>query len=614
MTGAPHLSVVPETDRLGLLDLQVPRAEEPPAGPASPQALAQWLDELPQGNALATARQLVAHVSAHNRQRWPAASRLTAAEQVRSVCEETVAALRAGFRTTAIPLPPRAAELADLVRTLEWELACAYKLALTTLVANPDEGDGDSPRLLALYRSVELLAQLVVDTYRLYGPEPRPLWGELHRLYRYAELNRLHRRPVTDGGPTVEHAYKRVVLLALADPYQLMQQEAGTVYRWLGLWAGRCPMEPVPALSPVAGRFYVDLDSDRPPRYAPRELECHPANPRVLDCVPLLAQTAGRIAALARADEQDGRPITPLHRRLERDLLVRLRDAWGGPRDRAAARQPSRADVEIAAGLSASHHFLSTGRAFTPEQDEVSIHRRELGRAPSGLSLLPMEDEPWRAQEEGQRLETGVERPRQSVFDDASADLDIWQKIYSTTGGGDSPGQTPAPAYEARPWHQKNASAGGMCLSCRSDGATALRVGELVVFQEPAGDGLWRVGAVRWLCDTPDERLEMGIEALADSATPLAIRSVHGTGEGGEYFRALRLPAGDVQAVGGSLVVPAAIYDTATVAVLNLGERLVYVRLTRLLETTRSYSRFEYELAEQPASERERIQSLRRLL
>lgn len=610
---------------MSLLELSVPQRGATPTGnELNSRGVESWLADLPLGDPVEAARALAEGLAHHNGATWPATERLTLAERIRPVCEEAGAALRTRLRNCALPLSARTQQVAELAMTLLRELTYSYKIALLELADVKAAGPAESSlRLLALYRCVELLGRQVVDTYLIYRPEPCQIWGELHRLYRYAELTGIQRQPLTESGRvSVEHAYKRVVLLALAGPYQLMQQEANTVYQWLDRWADRCAMTATDALGTIAGKFYVDLDSDGPPHYAPRKLERHPANPRILDCVPLAAAIGGRLAAIAKETTgEHGTPIPlPLARRMERDLLVRLRDAWTGPRDRTSMRRSTHANVEIAAGLSACHHFLSGAAAFTPEKDEIAVHRAALGisgesgGATCNLSLVPAELEPWKLEEDESRLAHDVDAPRHSVFDADSKDLDMWQKIYFTGSAAKHEHGNTEVVYRKTPWQQKNSSKNGLCLYCHSDCPVQLRVGELVVFQISGDADHWQVGTVRWLCAAAGQRLEMGIEVLADSATPLAIRGIQGVGKDSEYFRALRLPAGGIDTPGGTLVVPAAIYDNNTVTVLNVGRQLFYGRLTTLVENTRCYSRFRYELVEAPDHEVRKLESLKQLL
>jgi hypothetical protein len=54
-----------------------------------------------------------------------------------------------------------------------------------------------------------------------------------------------------------------------------------------------------------------------------------------------------------------------------------------------------------------------------------------------------------------------------------------------------------------------------------------------------------------------------------------------------------------------ALIVPAVVYDVGTVLAVNLGTRLLYVRLTRIRESTRAFAQFEYRVVPAPLGERE---------
>ena len=57
---------------------------------------------------------------------------------------------------------------------------------------------------------------------------------------------------------------------------------------------------------------------------------------------------------------------------------------------------------------------------------------------------------------------------------------------------------------------------------------------------------------------------------------------------------------------------PASIYDIGTQLVLNLQTELKYVRLIKMIETTSSFSLFEYKEIAVPPSEQAKIDTLGR--
>jgi len=299
-----------------------------------------------------------------------------------------------------------------------------------------------------------------------------------------------------------------------------------------------------------------------------------------------------------------------LARRRERDRLQRLARAWGAPPRRRSERHLKLGRVEMASGLSAVHHHVTGGRPFTPELDEVRIHRADLEALAGQLSLVPKEFEPWRLEEEEMRLATGVVKPRTSDFDPDRNALDMWAKIYATRLQGEFPHEA---SYPVHPWQQRNAGPGGIGIFCLDDCVAGVRIGELVAFRSSA-DEPWSIGAVRWLRVPREGAVELGVERLGTTARGIAVRAVAGAGEGSEYFRGLLVPAGEPEDTERLLVTPPAIYDQGTQLVLNLGERLCYARLTEVRDASSGYACFAYEIIEAPKGERERIDALRQVL
>jgi hypothetical protein len=133
-------------------------------------------------------------------------------------------------------------------------------------------------------------------------------------------------------------------------------------------------------------------------------------------------------------------------------------------------------------------------------------------------------------------------------------------------------------------------------------------VGDIVCYHLLDKPGQWELGEVRWMRDLRGSGVTMGIKKMADSAQHVAVRAVAGAGSGGEYFRALTIES---ESEGIHLITPGAIYDVATQLVLNWGDQLEYVRLTRMVETTSSFSRFEFEVIDIPAHEAALIQEVK---
>ncbi len=589
-----------------------------------PRGVAQWLSGLPLSNGHQAGAQLHQVLHRGNRSALEPEIRHQALELIRPAVQKVTDALKNEYIGAAFPLTERGAGIAALIQRLLTELAVGYKIVIVDRLAlqtGPAAGahavvrDGLDPVLLdALYRATTLLSRVLVESYLVYAPEPREVWSELHALYRYAENQLLHVLPVPQGSPgpgteeiTLADAYKQIVLLALGNPYQLMQGEADVVYYAMAEWAQQVKLARLGPSTGVAGKFIIDLLSDSPPRYQTSDRqEERPAEARVVDVSLLLETLSTRIEAHDRTKGRFAKRPPRLAERMELDMYARLKRSWGARFDRLSARSPGPAGVSMVAGLSACHVFIGEQRRFTPEQDEIELRKRGDSLAGKSLqfTLAPEDEEPWTQQEREARLKAGIDRPRTSEFDtDNDDEKDIWIKVYATPATLESSDQRhpvrSEPHYVVSEWQQRNESLGGMCVYCVADCRTRVRVGELVGYRrDPAGEqDSWHIGVIRWLRSWDDTSVELGIMALAEDAFAVATRAVEGIGKGGEYFRGLLVPRLNPLENPTTLITPAAIYDVGTVLVLNMTEQLLYVKLVRIVESTKSFTQFRFEIA-----------------
>lgn len=587
----------------------------------APAALGVWLNALPLANTAQATGLLLDHLQRANRCALDPGARYQGLEILRPTVDGLVETLKGRYVGAALPVSVRNREHARTVRVLLEEMAYAYKIVIIELLGALARSLAEHQHLLdALPRATHYLGQQILASYLVHEAEPAGIWGELQRLYHYAEQRLDATESAEFDGCTasafelVNSAYLRIAALALANPYHLMPGEAETIYQELGSWCALCRMASPPADSVLTGQLIVDLASDAAPRYCSAALTHSVSLPRVIDLRALVVALDDELRKLPLANDARGASASlpmSLSQRLRRDRLLRLKHAWAGRGERKIPRSPRQARVSVNLGLSACHHFIAGEVPFTPERDEVRLHRgTNLPAAPiSTLSLVPIEIHPWKLQEESDRLARGVTQPRVSQFDTDSPELDIWHKIHSTNRAGT--GERLESVYQTKILRLKNQGAGGLCLSCDGQCQVQARVGELVAYRSEAeASAEWRIGSVRWLRCAADGALELGVMRVTDEAVAVAVRAIAGIGAGGEYFRAL-LSSDGADARHESLIVPAAMFDIDTVLAVNLGAELRYVRLDELLVTSTSFTQFYFSPTTVPAPELEKIASIK---
>ncbi len=581
--------------------LRIPDQDRAPGtGPdLRPEALDAWVARLPLADPERTADLLLEILQVLNRTRLPADQRREALARLRAPVAGVMGALSGRYAQAVLPLRERDRRCAARVLALAEEGAFAEKAlaARPTAAVGTARSSGAAPAYPeALARSAAALGRLLLEHYRVYAPVPEGVWGELHRLYRHGEAL----SGATGGtGPAaladLFRAYQRAALLALANPYHLMQGEAHEVDRALEEWVPAARLEP-PGPAGVSGRFFVALDGEFPPGFGVSGGAVTAGGVRILEVAPVLRRVAERITA-------SGARLS-LAQRLERGMWLRLHRAWSARAPRRQGRVPQSTPLRLVVGIGACHHFLSRGADFRPEWDEVRIRNGPSAGGSPQLTLVPKELEPWRRHGEEERLRNGIVRPRESRFDPDDRRHDVWGKIYTYPVD-----ELPTiRGFESSLWECSDVSVGGLAVRGAPPPSTRVRVGQLVGFADSnsnPGEEAWALGVVRWLKAHLGGHLEMGIKRLAEQAEPVATRAVVGAGGGTEYFRALGIPVPGPQRTMAALIVPAVMYDVGTVLAVNLGARLLYVRLTRIRESTRAFAQFEYRTVPAPVGEHE---------
>jgi hypothetical protein len=598
---------------------------DPDALRPRPSELAAWIKALPAINIESTAPLLLAIVQNYNRCKIPAAVRLKSLITLHATVEQLLELLRNRYQHEALPLPAGSREQADLARQLLDEMALGFKLTITDAVTDADDNDMSINLFVAALRlALDQLGQQLLESYAQYAPPPAGLWGELHRLYQLAERNGLHMRVLSEAEQsghsldTIQHAYLRLVLLALSMPNHLMPGQTRQIYDCLASWTAGCRMMEKRGTVAETGDIFVDLDGERPPAVATGYARFRPVAGRFLDISQLQAQLDQIYASI---DEQSparkGIPLT-IAERLRRDLLNRVRKVWQGRADRASERSVDLAShFQLCIGLDTAHHFLSEQREFTPERDEIRYHRPQENNG--GLSLLSGDETPWTLDSPSSTNQDGLDDTRLSRFGER---MDVWSTVHQTEIHTRSKREERMAHFRSEPWLCTNISQGGLALRRLPDSRSRTRVGVVVAFRsDDSADDLagndeinanWKVGILRWLQDDPEHHFDIGIMTLADTAFPAAVRAIGGAGAGGEYFRSLLLTPRHEEDAAPMLLVPASIYDIGTQLVLNLQTTLKYVRLTQMIETSNAFSLFAFKEIAVPPAEQARIDALGR--
>lgn len=601
------------------LELNVPAL----TATASAQQLAStqsWLDALPKLDENLAFDALLERLQELNRLATEPARRYALLGTLLDLVEHLVEALCRRCEHLEFPLGAAEQKQTAQVQRLIEETAIGYKRVVVDLCALGPNADAQALLRDALLQALRLLSWRVMQGYVVYQAAPPGVWGEMHRLYRYAErIDVATTRVEHLADQSVGDVYRRALLIALANPFHLMQGEVRLTYDKLAKWTlalrVRHPAE-FPTEAPetfFAARYHVDLDGDAPPAFGLRGGQAAPADARVLELRPVVQIVEERVRQLVLKGQ------LAMREQLERDLLRRLRNAWSGRPARAAERVDQQRTLQVVSSLRACHYFLSGGDAFEPERQEIALHGDAFNKAPS-LSLVPLDEEPWRRDDTRGKLEHGVLKPRGYQFDVERHDADVWERaerggVARTTQLEDR--QDSKLQARSGTLQLHDISATGLGVRFAGDGTLRFRVGDLVRIVDEANlDQPDTLATVCWLRHTAAGQLALGFNRIGGRVRAVAVRGIAGSGEGGDYHRALELRSGEpLRGESRSLIVPAGSYDLGSVVLCNTGDAYELLALRRILRATKGFTQYAVDVQPVESTWLERVmQSLYQML
>ena len=595
-----------------MIKLTIPERSNNPSVTINPSVaqIKATLDALPLANARQSCIQIHDLVHELNRAPLDLNVRNKIMGMILPMIEDLIHSVRSNYLNASLPLADKQGQNAQIIQNLQAELSYGYKIIVQDLLEDQLATSTGSILLpQAIYNAMTLLARQLVDAYALYDSEPPHIWLELNQLYLYAEKQQLHdieMNPLnakSEPKPaTISNIYRRSVLLSLANPYHLMQGEAIKMFSRLIEWAPHCNIIPLGNNMVPEGKLFVDLNIDAPPLYAPNtSSKIRPKEGRLFEIKTVLNALNNEIRQLAT--QTKNAVHSNLAKRMERDMYFRWSESWGIRRERMSHRSPVQIPTQVVCSLTLAHHFLSDERGFNPEEKEIELQGhggKDINS--SSLSLVPEEHTPWQQELSSDHLKTGIDKPRQSIFEsnEGESQKDIWIKVFATSAQAiEELTDAKKVEYDVYDCQITNTNQGGYGLTCPTRTNPPTRSGELLAARNGDYNEGWSIGVIRWM-KVDNQAINMGIRTISDDARPVAAKAVAGVGTGGEYFRALLAPNLDPEQYPTTLITPAAIYDINSVVMLNLDDRILFAKLTRQLESTTAFSQYQFDLVERP--------------
>ncbi len=495
-----------------------------------PQTIDRWINDLPRGSIGRTSELIYKALQQINQQEMKAADRFRVLESLRESVHYVTVNLSQHLNGTSYPLPEKIVQIANACHSIYNNMTRGYYSIFNEIkdqnILFVDKGMLNT----TIHRSIKYLQQALLLVYKTFSAFHYDYWQQLHKLYQYAEDNKLANNSVSDNlllkkrKTSIENEYIHALLLYLSQPYNLRPGEIEEVNLHLERWHHFASLKKINDTSIFATDdriIVVELDQDQPPstiRKSPliNDLE----NCRIVDISKLLDNLTKELQE--RIDSTTSAKSKTTASPLRLNLLRRLIESWGQTKKRRFPRNNIVEKVNITIGLHQTHMQLL-----------YELHIKQLDtdkNAYSGFFTKP----------EFEALD---------VEDVNKKDADVWSTVYAWTNidvtnvDKTAPSQKKITDYRVKQenWTLLNESATGFCVMSIEKQINKIQVGEVISLQRK--DSAQRtIGLVRWIKAYGDNGIQIGGMMMAPSAQAVSVSVADTDKEDKIVDRCLLLP------------------------------------------------------------------------
>ena len=491
-----------------------------------PNKINEFIQNLPFGDSIRAATDLIEEIQIINSQKVAFANRLNALELYRPAAIQIYHDLIPHFSSASLPISKNELAFVKVAEQLWQEFAYGYKSALVDLQNKILNLNNNKSTALVVQRAIHAIKEINLVHYLAYRSPSNVLWAEMHQLYFCALHQSADKHAVTDSlaannETSVNSVYMQALLLALANPHHLANQDILKTNAYLTKIAGDADLRPLGLIENPTGIFLIELDGDKPPIPYTKNRKLPNAD---TDILLVTINLARRIHSHLKS-LQEG--VTPNDGSLPKealtqhydDLLTYLIKHFGKAPHRVFSRSKKSDGMELGIGIHAAHHFIpKVGAEF---------------------------------------------------------------KSFMVPSGALKPSR----------WQILNASAGGYALRKFNSSQAEVHVGDVAAIRNNK-TLQWELGILRWANVNELNQLDVGIQLISPSVTAISVKTENNASEG----EGLLLPELSTLKQPASIIVPRGNHSTGQTLQLINSDKQTNVQLTKLMERTATFERFQYNL------------------
>lgn len=417
-----------------------------------------------------------------------------------------------------------------------------------SLFAYKQKKNLQTARTLSTFHALKQLTSLLYQQHMLYSEPLKGQWLIAHQLYetavqyKYHLTNINHIQGIQHPLANITQAYAQLILLDILNTNQIRQSEIQALFQCSFDWARMIHILPKDT---ALTKYVVDPNKDHPPVYNTKRSSNF--NPSIFIGTQALLE---HVTATMHKNAQYISKNEKFY--LSPALKFHVQTILGTTAQRRHERYEYNAELQICFGLSTAHFYLSKAKNF--EETLQLNHNYNLQSESKVLSNLEKKEQQTSSY---QRLS----RESKTIYQ--TTVLDISVNGYRIKWSGEAP---------------KN-----------------LRTGEYILVKETL-HGQWRGGVIRWIKQSTEKSLELGLEILSQAMFPCAVH-IQAERHTRNYHPALLLQTQNLEEIQNTLILPGSqIFREQQTIHLRLGTEEIKVYLLKAQLITQSFIQFHFEL------------------
>ncbi len=557
------------------------------------QGVETWASNLPIANTGASSKHIFQSLVEFNRIELSNLKRIKIVNIFRPMVKHVAANLRKYYLDSPLPLAAKNQKIVVLCRELHSELANSYKIIIEKMTSEQGEAFERKLMIVALHQAIYYLSKVLYYSAIVYNPYPVGIWREIHQLFAFAEQNNIAKIKIKEGSggsgstSTIEEIYKNTILLDLASPYRLRQQEIEHLYQKLPEWAEHIQIFTPHSSEEHASHFFVTANSDDPPMHLSLRTKELSRHCRLIDTHELARHLRKELKTIFT--QKDERSIFTREMQVTVPMLRKVIKSITFAPKRGFIRTKLNFELETTVGIKAVHSQITTYRANIPaDQGTTTLEEGE-----EGLKDSSFLDSYFTADNDSLQI-VPLDHPVDEAIPYPSHTHDAHDTWIVDDG---------APAWATKKQEQDdntfscktfNESAGGYCINWSGNNPPKIRVGELIGIQSASDNSQFSIGITRWLKHMPGVGMQLGMEIISPTADAVRIRTPGDELHGESTHECILLPELTASNRPACLILPILnIHIGNTISIEN-GDVERAAKLIRLLESTGTFSQFEF--------------------